>query len=128
MGSAYEISEFHKREPPPKEILEEVSAKGGDLLNRTIENFQRPVVRDESLVNGTEQQDGSENDAQGTPKDDKIEMEEPGSSASGRVTRGEAGPPSPPHSQLIGVKYCRSSTGASPETALPVRHHSIQAT
>ncbi len=37
--AAYEITTIHKKEPPPPEILEHISAKGGGLLTRTLENF-----------------------------------------------------------------------------------------
>ncbi|KAL1898612.1 hypothetical protein Sste5346_003516 [Sporothrix stenoceras] len=37
--AAYEITTIHKQEPPPPEILEHLSAKGGGLLTRTLENF-----------------------------------------------------------------------------------------
>ena len=36
--AAYEITTIHKKEPPPKELLEDVSAKGGSLLTRTWDN------------------------------------------------------------------------------------------
>ncbi|KAF2452788.1 hypothetical protein BDY21DRAFT_357932 [Lineolata rhizophorae] len=87
--AAYEISTHHKREPPPKEILEHVSAKGGDLLNRTLDNFQRPVNRETgNLANGLDnkdESDGSDDDAERTPKEDKMDMDEP--TSTGRVTR-----------------------------------------
>ncbi|KAF6819196.1 Chromatin structure-remodeling complex subunit rsc9 [Colletotrichum musicola] len=38
--AAYEIKFVHGKEPPPKDILEDVSAKGGGLLTRTRENFR----------------------------------------------------------------------------------------
>jgi hypothetical protein len=88
--SAYEITNIHKREPPPKEILEDVSAKGGDLLNRTVENFLRPTSREtERLRNGDEDSEESdeEGDTKKTPKEDRMDLDEPGST--GRVTRGE---------------------------------------
>lgn len=37
--AAYEITTIYKKEPPPPEILEHLSAKGGGLLTRTLENF-----------------------------------------------------------------------------------------
>ncbi|KAF2203584.1 hypothetical protein GQ43DRAFT_478934 [Delitschia confertaspora ATCC 74209] len=83
--AAYEISTEYKREPPPPEILENVSAKGGDLLNRTIENYLRPVSREaERLGNGDDGESDSENDTN-TPKAQKMETEEPGST--GRPVR-----------------------------------------
>ncbi|KAF2468484.1 uncharacterized protein BDR25DRAFT_304921 [Lindgomyces ingoldianus] len=88
--AAYEITHIHKRDPPPKEILEDVSAKGGDLLSRTAENFFRPASREtERLRNGEDDDESEESDEDGvtrkTPKDDKMDIDEPGSS--GRVTR-----------------------------------------
>jgi len=38
--AAYEISTIHGKEPPPRDILEDCTAKGGSLLTRTRENFQ----------------------------------------------------------------------------------------
>ncbi len=43
--AAYEITTIHKREPPPPEILEFLSAKGGSLLTRTMENFGYRIGR-----------------------------------------------------------------------------------
>jgi chromatin structure-remodeling complex subunit RSC9 len=85
---AYEISTVHKREPPPKEILEDVSAKGGDLLNRTVDNFFPPSSREtERLRNGEDdsEEDDEDGDVKRTPKDDKMDIDEPGSV--GRSTR-----------------------------------------
>ena len=86
MYSAYEISTHWKREPPPKEILEDVTAKGGGLLTRTMENFARPISREtESLANG---HDTASPEPAKTPKEEKMDVDESGS-ASGRTTRGE---------------------------------------
>lgn len=84
---AYEISTFHKREPPPKEILEDVSAKGGDLLNRTLENYTVRAIREaDNLGNGS--QEGGSDDEHKTPNaSEKMDVDEPGSTG-GRVTRG----------------------------------------
>lgn len=80
--AAFEISTIHGKEPPPKEILEDVTAKGGGLLTRTLANY-RPSGRRETGGLGIE--DGSEED--GTPVRDMAGSEEtPGSG--GRVTRG----------------------------------------
>lgn len=82
--AAYEISTIHGREPPPKEILEEVTAKGGGLLTRTVENY-RPSTRRETGGLAGDPSDGSGDD--GTPVRDRGESEDtPGSG--GRVTRG----------------------------------------
>jgi chromatin structure-remodeling complex subunit RSC9 len=82
--AAYEISTIHGKEPPPKEILEDVTAKGSGLLLRTMENF-RPPTRRETGALGTADTDGSGDD--GTPARDRAGSEDtPGSG--GRVTRG----------------------------------------
>jgi len=58
-----------------------VSAKGGDLLNRTADNFFRPLSREtERLRNGDE--DSEEEDEEGeskTPRENKMDAEDPGS-------------------------------------------------
>jgi chromatin structure-remodeling complex subunit RSC9 len=83
---AYEISTVHKQEPPPKEILEELTAKGGDLLNRTLENYHRRAVPEvERLANGNNSDESD--DDHGTPKGDKMDVDDPPSTG-GRVTRG----------------------------------------
>ena len=74
---------MHGREPPPIEILEKLTAKGGDILSRTVENF-RPPQRS-SLVNGDSESGG---EGSKTPKDEKMDVDEPGSV--GRSTRGES--------------------------------------
>ncbi|EGS19920.1 putative chromatin structure-remodeling complex protein [Thermochaetoides thermophila DSM 1495] len=38
--AAYEIKTIHNKEPPPPEILEFTTAKGGSLLTRTLETYQ----------------------------------------------------------------------------------------
>ncbi|KAF4309503.1 hypothetical protein GTA08_BOTSDO01988 [Botryosphaeria dothidea] len=86
--AAYEISNFHGKEPPPKEILEDVTAKGGNLLTRTKENFLASSNRElESLTNGqNKDSDSSDDESERTPKEDKMDIDEaPGST--GRVTR-----------------------------------------
>ncbi|KAH9864175.1 hypothetical protein J1614_010109 [Plenodomus biglobosus] len=90
--AAYEITTVHQRDPPPKEILEDVSAKGGDLLTRTTDNFFPPSSREaERLRTGDDDGDDDEEEDDGdgeprkTPKDDKMDMDEPGSL--GRTTR-----------------------------------------
>ncbi|QSZ36094.1 hypothetical protein DSL72_007219 [Monilinia vaccinii-corymbosi] len=82
--AAYEISTFHGKVPPPREILEDTTAKGGGLLFRTMDNF-RPSIRRETGMLGTEQSEASGDD--GTPVRDRNGSEEtPGSG--GRGTRG----------------------------------------
>ena len=82
IDSAYEIKTVHNQEPPPKEILENLTAKGGDLLKRTVENFRPPTSR-ESLGQDS---DGSGDESR-TPKEEKGDLDDPGSGA-GRTTRG----------------------------------------
>ncbi|WPG98310.1 Hypothetical protein R9X50_00109800 [Acrodontium crateriforme] len=80
---AYEISTHWGKEPPPKEILEDVTAKGGNVMTRTLENFARPTAREPDTLNG-EGSDGST--GQRTPEKNDV-MDDPGS-ASGRTSRG----------------------------------------
>jgi chromatin structure-remodeling complex subunit RSC9 len=83
---AYEITNHWHKEPPPKEILEEVTAKGGNVMGRTLENFSKPPTRDEKLAEAAEASDTSP--GQTTPKEEKPDiMEDPGS-ATGRSSRG----------------------------------------
>lgn len=78
--AAYEISTIHKKEPPPREILEDTTARGGSLLTRTMENWQPSARKEQSALND---QEASGDD--GTPSRDRNESEEaPGS---GRATR-----------------------------------------
>ena len=83
---AYEIKNFHHREPPPREILEDISAKGGDLLHRNVDNFRPPLVR-MSLSNGQDSE-GSEGEESKTPKEEKMDIDDPGSGG-GRSSRGQ---------------------------------------
>ena len=65
-----------------------MSAKGGDLLNRTVENFFPQGSREaERLRNGEEdsEDEDEEGDVKRTPRDDKMDVDEPGSL--GRSTR-----------------------------------------
>jgi len=82
--AAYEIVEIHKKEPPPREILEDLTAKGGALLTRTLDNY-KPSARRETGALGPEHSEASGDD--GTPSRERNGSEEtPGSG--GRVTRG----------------------------------------
>ena len=74
---------MHGQEPPPVAILEKLTAKGGDTLGRTIENFQPPEAQSE-MINGA---GDSEGEGSRTPKEAKMDIDEP--SSGGRVTRGE---------------------------------------
>jgi len=82
--AAYEIVHIHGKEPPPKEILEETTAKGAGLLTRTLENY-RPSTRRETGALGNDNSEASGDD--GTPARERNTSEEiPGSG--GRITRG----------------------------------------
>lgn len=87
MSRAYEITNHWHKEPPPKEILEEVTAKGGNVMGRTLDNFERPHTREEgNLANGN----SSDADVpEQTPKQEKAEVEDlPGSATGARSSRG----------------------------------------
>ncbi|KAF6230863.1 hypothetical protein HO173_010979 [Letharia columbiana] len=108
--AAYEIKTLHGREPPPIEILEKLTAKGGDILSRTVENF-RPPQRS-SLINGDSESGGEESK---TPKDEKMDIDEPGSV--GRSTRGlRQAPPQriPFQPDVSSSRQLRHSSGHAP--------------
>ncbi|RMD39991.1 hypothetical protein DV735_g5135, partial [Chaetothyriales sp. CBS 134920] len=44
--AAYEIAKYWGETPPPREILEDLTAKGGDLRSRTLENYPIPGHRE----------------------------------------------------------------------------------
>ena len=73
---AYEIKYHWREEPPPPEILENLTAKGGDVRKRTLENFNVPGSRETGLLaDGIE----SAEDEQKTPKvGNTIESEDAG--------------------------------------------------
>lgn len=83
---AYEITNHWQKEPPPKEILEEVTAKGGNVMGRTLDNFSKPPTREEKLAEAAEASDASP--GQSTPKEEKVDMSEDPGSAAGRSSRG----------------------------------------
>ena len=81
--AAYEISTIHGKEPPPKEILEDTTAKGGGLLTRTLENYRPTARRETGALANDEDPSGDD----GTPSRERNGSEDtPGSG--GRVTRG----------------------------------------
>ncbi|TVY30982.1 Chromatin structure-remodeling complex subunit [Lachnellula hyalina] len=81
--AAFEIAEIHKKDPPPREILEDLTAKGGALLSRTVDNY-KPARRETGNL-GHHDSEASGDD--GTPSRERNGSEEtPGSG--GRVTRG----------------------------------------
>lgn len=78
--AAYEISTIHGKEPPPKDILEDVTAKGAGLLTRTRENFRG---KRESNLGGAADSAASGDD--GTPAREKPATDV---TASARASRG----------------------------------------
>lgn len=77
--AAYEIKTVHGQEPPPKEILEDVTAKGANLLSRTMENFRG---KRESTMGGGNDSAASGDD--GTP----VRERPPDAASSARASRG----------------------------------------
>ncbi|SZF05451.1 unnamed protein product [Blumeria hordei] len=80
--AAYEISNHWGEEPPPKEILEDLTARGGSLRTRTIANFVPPTKKD-GTINEFSEASGDD----GTPaRERNVSEDTPGSV--GRATRG----------------------------------------
>ena len=75
---------MHNKEPPPVEILESLTAKGSDILNRNVETFKPPALRTGLLSRNS---DSEGEDAKTPGKDDKMDIDDP-ASGSGRSTRG----------------------------------------
>lgn len=130
--AAFEIKFVHGKEPPPKDILEDVTAKGGDLLTRTRDNFR--LRRDSGI--GAASAAASGDDA--TPNRDR-QGDTPGSSS--RASRGlrEAPPqrvlfqpetgPTRTHRQSSGPHVSHPSTPASGSHATtPAQSHLPQGT
>ena len=91
---AYEIVTYWGEEPPPREILEDISAKGGDLRSRTLQNFLPPASRDvgndSTMVESTDQAEHTDEPI--TPKRERLdsekqEMEKNGSEEPGSASR-----------------------------------------
>jgi chromatin structure-remodeling complex subunit RSC9 len=78
--AAYEISTVHGKEPPPKDILEDVTAKGASLLTRTRENFRG---KRESNIGAA---DSAASGDDGTPARERPTVD--AASASARASRG----------------------------------------
>ncbi|KAL8754730.1 MAG: hypothetical protein Q9184_005023 [Pyrenodesmia sp. 2 TL-2023] len=77
--AAFEIRDHHNKTPPPRTILEDLTARGGDLLKRTVESYRQATV-DDAEASGEE--------GITTPNGgDKMDVDEPGS-GTGRSTRG----------------------------------------
>ncbi|KAK0121168.1 Chromatin structure-remodeling complex protein rsc9 [Cadophora gregata f. sp. sojae] len=122
--AAFEITTVHGKEPPPKEILEETTAKGSGLLTRTLENY-RPSVRRETSALGIDS-DGS-GDESGTPTRDTMATEEtPGSG--GRATRGLRQAPPPRQMWQPEPQSSRQTRNlnASSHTSTAQQHHGQQ--
>ncbi|KAK4159086.1 hypothetical protein QBC43DRAFT_248238 [Cladorrhinum sp. PSN259] len=79
--ASWEIKTVHKKEPPPPEILEFTTAKGGGLLTRTVENYQARIKTDR------------EESEDGTPSRERPVADTPSSSA--RASRGLREAPAP---------------------------------
>jgi chromatin structure-remodeling complex subunit RSC9 len=79
--AAFEISTVHGKEPPPKDILEDVTAKGAALLTRTRENFK--PKRESNVAPADSPASGDDGSA--TPVRDRSV---PDASASARASRG----------------------------------------
>jgi len=86
--SAYEIETYWGETAPPREILEDISAKGGDLRSRTLENFPAPNTPNaRALTHGSNMEvladadahESADEDKLITPKREKPEPEEQGS-------------------------------------------------
>ncbi|KAL9047090.1 MAG: hypothetical protein Q9206_006903 [Seirophora lacunosa] len=89
--AAFEIKDRHNKTPPPKEILEDLTARGGDLLTRTLETFRQAPAED-AEASGEEEVT--------TPNGNKMDIDEPGS-GTGRSTRGDSCAPSASQSQPL---------------------------
>jgi chromatin structure-remodeling complex subunit RSC9 len=68
--AAYAIARVYKQDPPPKDILEDITAKGGNLLKRTRESFQaeqalrhKPVQPEEESGSERERESREDNGA-----------------------------------------------------------------
>lgn len=57
-----------------------MSAKGGDLLTRTTENYFRPLSRETERLRGDEDSEDSEGEGETkTPRENKMDVDDPGS-------------------------------------------------
>ena len=74
--------------PPPREILEDISARGGDLLHRTLQSFKPHGNREQLSTSNGEEAEGSVAEEQSISRDDKGDDEESGK----RVMRGNDRP------------------------------------
>ena len=70
--AAYAIARVYKQEPPPKEVLEHLTAKGGNLLTRTLESYRAELAAKGKPL---EEGDESAGEAQGTPRAERIHVD-----------------------------------------------------
>lgn len=72
------MKRVHKQEPPPKEIVEDLTAKGSDLLGRTVQNFRMPRKHADNIANGVRpviaDDDGSDSDNRGISRADEDDL------------------------------------------------------
>ncbi|KAK3624158.1 Chromatin structure-remodeling complex protein rsc9 [Elasticomyces elasticus] len=114
---AYEISTHWEKEPPPKEILEEVTAKGGNVMGRTLENYVKPPTKEEMNLGGEKEGSDASPEQKTTPKVEKSdEVDDPGSAA-GRTTRGLR--QQPPQRQLFAPGTARETRGTAAASPTP---------
>ncbi|KAK4201075.1 hypothetical protein QBC40DRAFT_199058 [Triangularia verruculosa] len=111
--AAFEIKKIHNKEPPPPEILEFTTAKGGSLLTRTLENF---------VAKGRNDREDSEDGS--TPGRERPVAETP---ASGRASRGLREAPAPRvifHPDTNSSRQTRHASGAQQIGTLSSNSHS----
>ncbi|KAL8932314.1 MAG: hypothetical protein Q9216_006889 [Gyalolechia sp. 2 TL-2023] len=126
LASAFEIKDHHNKTPPPKAILEDTTAKGGDLLSRTVDNYRQPTIEDTEA--------SGEEEVRTPDGGDKMDIDEPGS-GTGRSTRGLR--QAPPQRVLFqpdvsSARQTRTATGQGqspqPTTAAPSSHPYVATT
>ncbi|KAK4190948.1 hypothetical protein QBC35DRAFT_44350 [Podospora australis] len=109
--AAYEIKTVHKKEPPPPEILEFTTAKGGGLLTRTLDNF---------IAKGKNEREESED---GTPSRERPVADTP---SSARASRGLREAPAPRvifHPDTNSSRQSRHASGTQ-QAGTPSTSHS----
>ena len=73
--SAYEIAKYWHETPPPPEILEQLTAKGGNLRTRKLEDYQTSKAG--SVADGVD----TTEEGPGTPSREGMDTDEPGSAS-----------------------------------------------
>lgn len=124
--AAFEISTIHGKEPPPRDILEDVTAKGASLLTRTRENFRG---KRESNIGGASAPDSVASGDDGTPVRDKPVLD---AAASARASRGlREAPPQrvifqpdtgPTRTRTAAAHHAANSPGMNHGTPTPHGH------